>query len=170
MLASIRWLGFAAMLAVGISLSCSDPTEVSTYDAASGRPAFSGESEGLERAAGAQREARAPCASRSPLRRPFFGDLHVHTTYSQDASTQDTRVTPRQAYQFALGRHWASSPTTSSETQVAQSRSTAHWISLQSRITPSSLVKYTSARRLDSKATTPWCAGCIEPGRVSHSS
>jgi hypothetical protein len=49
-------------------------------------------------------EEREPCADYSPLRRPFFGDTHVHTAYSQDASTQDTRTTPRQAYAFAQGK------------------------------------------------------------------
>ncbi len=48
-------------------------------------------------------ETRAACEDYSPERRPFFGDLHVHTARSQDASTQDTRVTPRDAYRFATG-------------------------------------------------------------------
>jgi hypothetical protein len=48
-------------------------------------------------------EEREDCSDQTPLRRPFFGDLHVHTARSQDASTQDTRVTPAQAYQFAKG-------------------------------------------------------------------
>ncbi len=48
-------------------------------------------------------ETREPCASHAPLRTPFFGDLHVHTRFSQDASTQGTRNGPREAYRFARG-------------------------------------------------------------------
>jgi hypothetical protein len=48
-------------------------------------------------------ETREPCAEYEPLRRPLFGDTHVHTARSQDASTQDTRVSPRDAYRFARG-------------------------------------------------------------------
>ncbi len=48
-------------------------------------------------------EEREPCRGYDPLRRPFFGDTHVHTSYSHDASTQDTRNTPRDAYRFARG-------------------------------------------------------------------
>ena len=43
------------------------------------------------------------CTLYNPLRTAFFGDTHVHTKYSLDASTQDTRTTPAQAYQFARG-------------------------------------------------------------------
>ena len=49
-------------------------------------------------------EARQPCADRSPLRRAYFGDLHVHTRNSFDAWAFEVRVTPEQAYAFAQGQ------------------------------------------------------------------
>lgn len=48
-------------------------------------------------------EEREPCRDHQPLMQPFFGDLHVHTRYSLDASTQGTRTTPAQSYEFAKG-------------------------------------------------------------------
>jgi len=51
----------------------------------------------------ARTEEREPCAHHDPLRRPFFGDLHVHTAFSFDGWGQGTRGTPRDAYAFAKG-------------------------------------------------------------------
>jgi hypothetical protein len=47
--------------------------------------------------------ADAGCADRDPLRRPHFGDLHVHTVLSFDSYLYDTRATPDEAYRFARG-------------------------------------------------------------------
>ena len=54
--------------------------------------------------------ARAACADRDPLRRPFFGDLHVHTRYSFDAASYDVRNGPREAYAFAQGEEVGLAP------------------------------------------------------------
>ena len=48
-------------------------------------------------------EEREACSDYDALRRPFFGDTHIHTTYSFDANSQDTRNTPRDAYRLAKG-------------------------------------------------------------------
>ncbi len=50
------------------------------------------------------KEPSSRCNDYNPLRTAFFGDTHVHTKYSLDASTQDTRTTPAQAYEFAKGQ------------------------------------------------------------------
>jgi hypothetical protein len=48
-------------------------------------------------------EEREPCRDRNPLRNPYFGDVHVHTGLSMDASLWDVRSTPDDAHRFARG-------------------------------------------------------------------
>ena len=48
-------------------------------------------------------EEREPCADHDPLRKAYFGDLHVHTAFSFDAWTYDVRTSPADAYRFARG-------------------------------------------------------------------
>jgi hypothetical protein len=48
-------------------------------------------------------EERTDCAHYDGERRPWFGDVHVHTTYSFDAWGQGTRNDPFDAYRFAKG-------------------------------------------------------------------
>ena len=55
-------------------------------------------------------EVREPCADHDPLRNAYFGDIHVHTSFSQDASVRGTRNTPRHAYRFAKGERLGIQP------------------------------------------------------------
>jgi len=48
-------------------------------------------------------EARAPCVDREPLKKAYYGDLHIHTALSSDAYSDGTRVFPADALAFARG-------------------------------------------------------------------
>jgi hypothetical protein len=48
-------------------------------------------------------ETREDCTSYDALRKPLFGETHVHTKYSADAVLARTRNGPREAYDFAKG-------------------------------------------------------------------
>jgi hypothetical protein len=48
-------------------------------------------------------EERESCTDHNPLRNVYFGDLHVHTSYSFDAYINDVAVDPFDAYGFARG-------------------------------------------------------------------
>ena len=45
----------------------------------------------------------SPYAGRNFPTRPFFGDTHMHTSFSMDAGAFGARLTPRDAYRFARG-------------------------------------------------------------------
>ncbi len=53
--------------------------------------------------------------SRNPLRNVYFGDLHVHTSWSFDARLGGNEISPDEAYQFAQG-----SPLTTLSGEIAQ--------------------------------------------------
>ncbi len=61
-----------------------------------------GEDEGRD-ASFDRTEVREDCADHDPLRRPLFGDLHIHTALSWDAWLWDIRLTQDDAYRFAQG-------------------------------------------------------------------
>jgi Protein of unknown function (DUF3604) len=51
----------------------------------------------------------SPYADRDFPTRPFFGDTHLHTSFSMDAGAFGARLTPRDAYRFARGEQVTSS-------------------------------------------------------------
>jgi len=55
-------------------------------------------------------EVREACADRSINRNAYFGDLHIHTGYSYDASSYGLKTTPEDAYRYARGEVLAIPP------------------------------------------------------------
>jgi hypothetical protein len=49
-------------------------------------------------------EEREPCSDHNPLRNLYFGDLHIHTSYSFDAYINAVEVDPFAAYGYAQGQ------------------------------------------------------------------
>jgi len=50
----------------------------------------------------------SPYAGRNFPTRPYFGDTHLHTSFSMDAGAFGARLTPRDAYRFARGEELSS--------------------------------------------------------------
>src|SRR5688572_29907723 len=53
--------------------------------------------------------AYSPYANRNFPHRPFFGDTHLHTSFSFDAGAFGSRLSPRDAYRFARGEQLTAS-------------------------------------------------------------
>jgi hypothetical protein len=51
----------------------------------------------------AKKPPYSPYAGRNFPTQPFFGDTHLHTSFSMDAGAFGARLTPRDAYRFARG-------------------------------------------------------------------
>jgi len=71
--------------------------------------------QGVEPTQQAESEIRGPrapalCRDRTPTKNAYFGDLHVHTSYSFDAYLGETRNDPHDAYRFARGEALAIAP------------------------------------------------------------
>jgi len=69
-----------------------------SFVAVSARAADSSASPAFERT-----EERAPCVDYDAMRRPMFGDLHVHSSYSFDSYISSQRNEPADAYRYAMG-------------------------------------------------------------------
>ncbi len=48
-------------------------------------------------------QSAEPLPPRNPLRNAYFGDLHLHTSYSMDAFAFGTRTTPEDSFRYAMG-------------------------------------------------------------------
>ena len=59
---------------------------------------------------GKSTEIRGPCKDYNGLKNPYFGDVHVHTTLSNDAYSFGVRATPEDAYRYAFGKGSISLP------------------------------------------------------------
>jgi hypothetical protein len=57
----------------------------------------------------ATKPAYSPYAGRSFPTQPYFGDTHLHTSFSMDAGAFGARLGPREAYRFARGEQVTSS-------------------------------------------------------------
>jgi hypothetical protein len=55
------------------------------------------------------KRAYSPYVGRTYPTRPFFGDTHLHTSFSMDAGAFGARLSPRDAYRFARGEEVTSS-------------------------------------------------------------
>jgi hypothetical protein len=76
----------------------------------------------LEATAASPAPAETAAAPEFP-ERPFFGDTHLHTSYSVDAGAFGARLTPRDAYIFAKGNE-----VTASSGQPAKLRRALDWL------------------------------------------
>jgi hypothetical protein len=84
------WLAIAlgAMLALP---AAAQTTDIGTLDKQTAEKAFPGKA------------PYSPYAGRNFPTRPFFGDTHLHTSFSMDAGAFGARLGPRDAYVFAKG-------------------------------------------------------------------
>src|ERR1700689_1737014 len=86
----------AALLAAGLMAPAfaADPsatTDIGTLDQQAAEKAFPA------------KPPYSPYAGRNFPTRPFFGDTHLHTSFSMDAGAFGARLGPKDAYGFAKG-------------------------------------------------------------------
>ncbi|MGC1954178.1 MAG: DUF3604 domain-containing protein, partial [Gammaproteobacteria bacterium] len=91
-----------ALIAAGLALPALAADQASTPGL--GAP----DKESAERAYPAK-PLYSPYAGRGFPTRPFFGDTHLHTSFSMDAGAFGARLGPRDAYRFARGEEIKSS-------------------------------------------------------------
>ncbi|MGS4948026.1 DUF3604 domain-containing protein [Meridianimarinicoccus sp. RP-17] len=88
-------LGTTALLAAGATLA--------PEAQAQGQVGITGAATADNVALGGGERPYSPFADRNFPVRPFFGDTHLHTSFSMDAGAFGARLDPRDAYRFARG-------------------------------------------------------------------
>ena len=96
-ISTILILPFAASLAFTASARQEIATDTGTLDKETAGQSF------------LAKPPYSPYAGRNFPTRPFFGDTHVHTSFSMDAGAFGCRLGPRDAYRFAKGEEVISS-------------------------------------------------------------
>jgi len=86
----------SAALALPLSAQQATPSDTGELDKASAEQAF-------------KQRPYSPYVGRNFPTRPFFGDTHLHTSFSFDAGAFGARLVPRDAYRFAKGEEINSS-------------------------------------------------------------
>ena len=99
-----------ALALFGLMLSCSgtgndaiDPADGANPSAARNARERSARVEGIGPNGKPYSEDRAACLDRSPNKRAFWGELHVHSSLSMDAYIWGVRNGPDETYRFARG-------------------------------------------------------------------
>ena len=91
----LRNAALAGLLALGLALpalaAAQTTTDIGTLDKAAAEKVFPA------------KPPYSPYAARTFPTRPFFGDTHLHTSFSMDAGAFGARLSPRDAYRFARG-------------------------------------------------------------------
>jgi Protein of unknown function (DUF3604) len=91
-----------ALLVAIVNMACdSKPTPLDNATVERGEETATNDSEGR---LVTYTESRTPCDHYTEERLPFFGDLHVHTNLSFDASAISIGATPADAYNYARGQ------------------------------------------------------------------
>src|SRR6476619_5436380 len=96
----LLWLAVASIAGSSLpSLAVEDsaPTDVGTIDQASADRVHN------------RKRPYSPYVGRNFPTRPFFGDTHLHTSFSMDAGAFGCRINPLDAYRFARGEELTAS-------------------------------------------------------------
>jgi len=104
--------------AASIAAACSSAAAPAASPSRAPRPAPAaaqqehtdlGTADAASLAKGFPKRPYSPAAGRNFPTRPYFGDTHLHTSFSMDAGAFGARIGPREAYRFARGEELTAS-------------------------------------------------------------